>query len=157
MIGRIYKLEGGGKFYIGSTTCDLKNRLKHHRSKSKEKIAEKRGLYVHFREIGWENATISVIEELEITSRKDLFARECEVIKNYIGIPDCLNKSRPVITKEDKKESDKLYGKIRRKQNMEKERNRVKEWRKNNPDKWKAQYDRANKKKSNKAQCELNK
>lgn len=140
MLGRIYKIEGGGKFYIGSTTCELKYRLKKHRSKSKEIVAKNTPLYVHFREIGWQNANITQIEQFEITSRKDLLIRECEYIKNFLDNENCLNRKRPVITKEEKKLSDKIYGRKIRKENPEKERQRLKEWRKNNPEKWKEQY-----------------
>lgn len=147
MIGRIYRLDGGGKFYIGSTTCDLKYRLKKHRSKSNENIAKNRQIYLHFKEVGWNNVTVSIIEEFEVNSRRDLLTKECEYIKNYLDDNTCLNKIRSIITPEEKKERDRKYGKIRREKNPEYERNRLKEWRKNNPEKWKEQYTRYNQKK----------
>lgn len=150
MIGRIYKIEGGGKFYIGSTTCTLKNRMKHHRSKSKERVALNIPVYVHFRDIGWENATISLIDEFEIETRKDLLNREREIMEQFIGREECLNSNRPVITIEEKKQRDRDYGKTRREKDPERERTRLQEWRKNNPEKWKAQYDRYNERKSKK-------
>lgn len=150
MIGRIYRLEGGGKFYIGSTTCNLKYRLKKHRSKSKEDIALNTPVYVHFRELGWQNATITLIEEFEISSKKELLERECKIIKEFIKLKTCLNKNRPIISDEEKKERDKNYGYKRRQECPEKEYNRLKEWRKNNPEKWKEQYTRYNQKKKEK-------
>lgn len=150
MIGRIYRLEGGGKFYIGSTTCTLKNRLKHHRSKSNEPIALNVPVYVHFRELGWQNASINLIEEFEISSRKDLLSRECEIIKQFIQEDECLNCNRPIITSEEKKERDRKYGKIRRETDPERERKRLQEWRKNNPDKRKEQTKRYNQRKNQK-------
>jgi hypothetical protein len=150
MIGRVYKLEGGGKFYIGSTTCSLKNRLKHHRSKSSESISKNRQLYVHFRELGWENVNIILLEEFEISSRKDLLQRECEILKENINIETCLNRNLPIITPEEKKQRDRIGGKARREIDPERERLRLQEWRKNNPEKWKAQYTRYNQRKKEK-------
>lgn len=150
MIGRIYRLEGGGKFYIGSTTCNLKNRLKHHRSKSKEQVALNTPVYVHFRDLGWENVNIILVEEFEISSRKHLLQRECEIIKEHINTETCLNRNLPVITLEEKKERDRIYGKTHREMDRERERLRLKEWRKNNPEKWKAQYTRYNQRKKEK-------
>ena len=40
MLASIYRLEGSGKFYIGSTTLPLKKRLNKHKSKSKEDISK---------------------------------------------------------------------------------------------------------------------
>ena len=122
--------------------CDLKNRLKHHRSKSKEQIALNTPLYVHFRELGWQNARIILLEEFEITSKKQLLERECEVIKQFLGLETCLNKIRPIITDNEKKERDSKYGRKRREENPDYERERLKEWRKNNPEKWREQTKR---------------
>lgn len=150
MLGRIYKLEGGGKFYIGSTTCNLKYRLKKHRSKSKEQVSATIPVYVHFREIGWENATISLIEEFEMTSKPELLSRECTYIKQYIGTENCLNHNKPIITPEERKEQNRLYSKVRRKADPEHERARLQEWRKNNPDKRREQTKRYNERKRDK-------
>lgn len=139
MLGRIYKLEGGGKFYIGSTTCNLKNRLKHHRSKSKEDISKNRALYLHFRELGWENTTIILLEEFEVLNRRELYERECEFIKQFIGTENCLNTIRSAITSEEKKARNSFYTKKRRQENPDYERNRLQEWRKKNPEKYKEQ------------------
>jgi hypothetical protein len=151
MIGRIYRLEGGGKFYIGSTTCNMKNRLKHHRSKSKEPVAQKNQMYIHFRELGWQNVSVVVLQEFEINSRKDLLLKETEIIKEFIEHGNCLNKNIPIITREEKKKKDAEYGRKRRSNNPEDERNRLKEWRKNNPEKWKAQTKRYNENKKKQA------
>jgi predicted GIY-YIG superfamily endonuclease len=50
MIGRIYKISGGGKFYIGSTTQTLYKRFKNHRSKSKEEKRKNTPLYRFLRQ-----------------------------------------------------------------------------------------------------------
>ena len=147
MIGRIYKLEGNGKFYIGSTMCDLKNRLKHHRSKSKEQIALNTPLYVHFRELGWQNARIILLKEFEVSCRKELLQKECDIIKEFLGLETCLNKNLPIVTDDEKKERDNKYQRKRREENPERERDRLREWRKNNPEKWRQQTKRHNERK----------
>ena len=139
MIGRIYKIDGGGKFYIGSTTQDLKTRLKNHRSKSKEISRQNTPLYIHFNLIGWEHASISVIHELEIADRVQLGLKEDEVIRENLHDERCLNKARVSITNEERKVRDSLYGKKRREKCKHEEKERVKTWRMLNPEKWKEQ------------------
>jgi len=139
MIGRIYRIEGGGKFYIGSTTQELKKRLKNHRSKSKEKHRKTTPLYEHFNKIGWNNATITLISELEVDNRNDLLKKEDELVRENLSDENCLNKFCVTVTPEQKKEHDKIYGAIRRSKNKESERERVKQWRIANPEKWREQ------------------
>jgi predicted GIY-YIG superfamily endonuclease len=139
MIGRIYRIDGGGKFYIGSTTQDLKTRLKNHKSKSKEISRQNTPLYVHFNLIGWEHAEITSVQELEITDRKQLGLKEDEVIREKIDDEKCLNKARVNITKEERKVRDSLYGKKRRENCKDEEKQRVKMWRMLNPEKRKEQ------------------
>jgi hypothetical protein len=146
MIGRIYKLEGGDKFYIGSTTCSLNKRFSRHKSKSKERIAENRPIYLHFKNIGWDNVTINLIDEFTYSSKQDILRREDDEIKKYIGDPRLLNNNRCIISPEEKKERDNEYSKNRRKQNPEYERLRLQQWRLLNPEKRKAQYTRHNQK-----------
>jgi predicted GIY-YIG superfamily endonuclease len=140
MIGIIYRLEGGGKFYIGSTTSNLKDRLKKHRAKSNEATSTNRASYVHFKQIGWSNVTITPICEINVSCRKELLIKECEFVKTHINDENCLNKNLPVTTSEEKKIRDAEYGRRRRLENPERERLRVKKWRSENPDKWKLQY-----------------
>ena len=147
MIGRIYKLEGGDKFYIGSTTQDIKKRFKNHKSKSKEPHRLNTPLYKWFNEIGWENITVTIIEEFN-AEKQEILKREDELIRLHIDNENCLNCNKVKITKDEKKESDKIYGKKRRQENPEYERLRLKEWRKNNPDKVREQTKRHNLKKS---------
>ena len=133
----IYRLECllTSKFYIGSTIHTLAYRLKKHRSTSKEPDKQNSPLYTHFREVGWEHARMSILTEVEIESRRDLLAIERAEILRHLGSPLCLNHNRPVITREEKKESDADYGKKRRAENKDDERQRVAEWRRNNPEK----------------------
>lgn len=149
MIGRIYKLECKStlKFYIGSSIHTLEDRLKKHRSKSNEESRKNTPLYKHFREIGWENAKMSLIKEVNFETRRDLLEMEKIEILKYIGEDLCLNRNRPIITTREKEDLDKEYAKIWRENNKEKDRLKLKEWRKNNPEKWKEQTKRYNKKK----------
>jgi Uri superfamily endonuclease len=140
MIGIIYRLEGGGKFYIGSTTSNLKDRLKKHRAKSNEDNSKNRASYIHFKNIGWSNVSITSIHETEVSTRRELLTKECEFIKTCIKDENCLNKNLPIITPEEKKLKDAEYGRSRRLENPERERLRVKKWRSENPDTWKLQY-----------------
>lgn len=133
----LYKLECllTSKFYIGSTIHTLPYRLKKHRSTSKEPDKQNSPLYTHFREVGWEHARMSILIEVDVESRRDLLAIERAEILRHLGSSLCLNHNRPIITREEKKESDADYGKKRRTENKDDERQRVTEWRRNNPEK----------------------
>ena len=141
----VYKLQCSltSKFYIGSTIHTLAYRLKKHRSSSKEPRKYGSPLYTHFREVGWENAEMTTITEVEIDSRRELLELEKAEILTHIGHPLCLNHNRPVITRDEKKALDVEYGKKRRANNKDEQRNRVAEWRKNNPEKWREQKRRS--------------
>jgi len=147
MLAKIYRLEGGGKFYIGFTTNSLNRRLNKHKSKSKEEISKNRPLYVYFRSLNWDGVRMILIKEVEVETRSDILQIEKLIIDEYKNDENCLNVTRPLITNDEKKQRDSEYGKKRRELFKEKERDRVKEWRHKNPEKWKKQYDRANAKK----------
>jgi hypothetical protein len=142
MIGRLYRIDGGGKFYIGSTTQELKKRLKNHRSKSKENHRKTTPLYEHFNTIGWVTATITLIKEVVILNRLELLGIEDILVRNSLNDPNCLNKICVIVTPEQKREQDREYGKIRRESQKERERERVRIWRQNNPEKWREQTKR---------------
>jgi hypothetical protein len=142
MFGRIYRLIGGDKFYIGSTIQTLARRLSKHKSRSKEKDRKNSNLYKYFTEIGWENVTIELIEEIEIKTRKDLFELECKYIRDSLIDEKCLNINRPVRTIEERKEQDRQIGKRIRSERPDHERERVAEWRRKNPEKYRAQVQR---------------
>lgn len=144
MIGKIYKLECKitSKFYIGSTIHTLIYRLKKHRSTSKEENKMNSPLYTHFRNIGWDNATMILIKDAVFETRRDLLEIEKIEILKYLGQELCLNRNRPVTTVNEKKQMDKEQGKIRRQENKDHERDRVKQWRLDNPDKVKEQTKR---------------
>jgi hypothetical protein len=70
-------------------------------------------------------------------------------LMKVVDDPLCLNQNRPIRSDDDKKASDKEYGRIRRERMPEEERERVRIWRLNNPDKRKEQTQRyRNKKKT---------
>ena len=141
----LYRLECSvtSKFYIGSTTLTLAQRLKKHRSSSTEIRKQASPLYTHFREVGWETAEMVVLSEVEVDSRRDLLALERAEILRHLGCPLCLNHNRPIITREEKKAGDAVYGKKRRAENKDAERQRVVEWRKRNPEKYAEQIRRS--------------
>jgi len=143
MIGRIYRIESDidKRFYIGSTTQTLKKRFDNHKSKAKEECRKNTYLYVHFNECGWSHASISLVCEYDNITKEELLQHEKHEIERTRS-ELCLNKNRPMITPEDKKATDKEYGRIRRQQMKEHERERVRLWRLNNPDKRKEQTQR---------------
>jgi hypothetical protein len=147
MIGKIYRLDGGDKFYIGSTTGDLKTRLKKHKCKSNEQISKSRKVYTYFKEIGWNNVTIRLIKDIEVTNRQELLSFEKEELLKVKNNLNCLNTALPITTVEEKKKRDADYGKKRRQENPERERERLQKWRKENPEKRKAQILREHNKK----------
>jgi len=154
MIGRIYLLrcKDTSKFYIGSTIHNLTYRLKKHRSTSKEVAKMNSPLYTHFREIGWDKAEMSLIHEIHVENRRQLLELEKIEILKHIEDDLCLNHNRPIITQEEKKHSDKEYAKMHRIENKDRERTRLQEWRKNNPEKRKEQVRRANERAKEKKQ-----
>jgi hypothetical protein len=123
------------KFYIGSTTLALAQRLKKHRTASTELRKQASPLYTHFREVGWESAEMYVVSEVDVDSRRALLELERAEILAHLGSPLCLNHNRPIITPAEKKDHDAVYGKLRRATTAQADRERVAEWRRNNPEK----------------------
>lgn len=141
MIGRIYILRCNetSKFYIGSTTCTLAYRFKKHRSASNEERKMKCPLYTHFRSVGWGSAEMTLLHELPIENKTQLLEIEKTEIIKHLGNELCLNHNRPIRTKDEKKQQDIEYGKYRREKYADREYSRVKQWRLDNPEKWKEQ------------------
>jgi len=88
MIGRVYRLKCGDKFYIGSTIQTLNRRLTKHKSAAKTKALK---CHAHFNEQGWNNVTIELLEEGEFENRKALCRREGEYMLPHINDENCLN------------------------------------------------------------------
>lgn len=145
MKGILYKITCvlTSKYYIGSTIHTPKYRMKKHRSTSKEEDKMNSPFYTHFRNVGWENATIHVLRELEFETRQELLQAEKDEIIKHLDNELCLNHNRPCITSDEKKQHDIEYSKKYRTQHKEIERQRVKEWREKNPEKYRLQCQRA--------------
>jgi hypothetical protein len=71
-----------------------------------------------------------------------LFDLECKYIRDLLIDDKCLNINRPVRTIEEKKEQDRQFGKKIRSERPDHERERVAEWRRKNPEKYRAQVER---------------
>ena len=77
MIGKIYKITGKGKSYVGSTTKDLKDRLRIHFYQSLDTTGRRNStLYKFIRENGKEHFIIELVEEYTCETTKELRARE---------------------------------------------------------------------------------
>lgn len=100
--GKIYKLEGGGKFYYGSTIQSLPQRRGDHCSDATTR-RQKTKVYAFFNSIGWENVSISLVETYPCSTKQELLLKEDEYITKYIKDENCLNEKRSVITDADKK------------------------------------------------------
>ena len=137
-----------GYFYIGSSMTSLKDRMKHHKALLKDPIRCRSPVYTHFNTVGWDNnAEIILIKEFHDVTRTQLRQHEMDEIMKVVDDPFCLNRNRPILTREDKKTHDKEYSHTRREQNKDDERDRVRQWRLKNPDKWKEQTKRYREKK----------
>ena len=106
--GKIYKIISThtDKCYVGSTTKDrLSNRLAHHRSDFKrgDGITSK-----YILELG--DYEIVLLELFPCGSKDELHARE----RHYIEKLDCVNKQKPIRSKEEKLEYYKEYNELRK-------------------------------------------
>ena len=77
MIGKVYKITGKGKSYVGSTTKDLKHRLQIHFHNCLDTTGRRDStLYKFIRENGTDHFTIELVEEYTYETPKELRARE---------------------------------------------------------------------------------
>ena len=120
--GKIYKLfieDEPNKVYIGSTTLPLEVRLYYHttlKTSSSNKILN-----------DTKNAKIELLEDYPCSCKKELELRERYWMEQY---PNRINKNTPVRTTEEKKELVRLY----KEQNIDKIRERRKEYYQANKD-----------------------
>jgi hypothetical protein len=133
---KIYKITGGGLTYYGSTTQPLYKRMYRHKTLTySSKIIMETG-----------EAIIVLVELFPCKSKEELFSRERYWIENN----ECVNKCRPIRTKEEKKEQVKQWcidnankSKEQRKHyennNIDKIKERQKQYRIDNTDKIKEQ------------------
>ncbi len=97
----------------------------------------------HFREVGWEFASMTILYEIEVADRHEILQEEKIEILKYLNTELCLNQNRPVRTTDEKKQQDKESSKLRRAEQKDRERQRVAEWRAKNPEKYAAQVRRS--------------
>ena len=142
MIGRIYRLSGGGRFYIGSTSLTLEERLREHKSFSTKTKSKEIPVYVHFTSLGWEGVSIEVVRECEYETKRDLLKVEREELDKVRGDPLCLNKNRPLITPTELKEMVKKNSAKWHQEHKDHARERLQAWREANPEKVKEQRTR---------------
>ena len=85
------------KFYIGSTIYSLETRFDYHTGArtSSWNTPRTSPLYVHFNQIGWHNATITLLEKVNCLSRDHLHIYETKHILPHINNKNCLNVSIP--------------------------------------------------------------
>ena len=99
MSGKIYKLEGGGKYYFGSTTQEyLCNRKAQHKQDAK-KYSE-RPMYKYFNDLGWDNVNIIFLKEVEKEKMKEMEKEYILLAKND---DKCFNIRSPLMTLDEKK------------------------------------------------------
>ena len=100
-LSKIYKLttEQTDDIYIGSTKGTLSNRKAHHKSSYKHYIKLKRGNFItSFNIIKYDDCKIVLIENFPCNSKKELLTRE----RYWIEKIECVNKCKPIITKEER-------------------------------------------------------
>lgn len=110
MIGRVYRLIGGGKYYYGSTMQTLACRFSHHKATAKKRPMP---CHKHFNEIGWDGVQIELIEEGEFEYISDLRKLERIYILAHKDDDNCLNCNVP-IAQLNRCEYNKLYYKAHR-------------------------------------------
>jgi len=102
--GRIYKITSNStdKIYIGSTCQPLSKRMTTHRNDYKKFINGKCGKITSFELIKLGDAIITLIEDFPCERKEQLHARERYYIELNKDI--CVNKIRPTITQEERKD-----------------------------------------------------
>lgn len=145
--GKIYKIYNSinEKCYIGSTVNSLNRRLSAHKCQYKTNRWKNVTAYELFDE-DFENIKISLIEKFPCRNKTELFWRE----RYWMEQMDCLNKQKPILTKQEAVERDKLYYEINKDKileqqkkyyeiNKDKVKEQTKKYREINKDKMKEQ------------------
>ena len=107
--GKIYQIIDNttGRFYIGSTTQPLYERLRGHKKNFKEYLDGKGGYMTSFQIIGNDDYDIVLIENYPCQDKSQLNRREGE----YIRINYCVNKMVPGRTSKEYKHDMKIQNK----------------------------------------------
>lgn len=98
--GKIYKITAGNLTYYGSTTQQLSKRLAKHRDNKKRYSQKNTSSYTL---LDMPDCKIILVEDYPCERREQLLAREAYYIDNN----DCVNKCRPILTEEQRKEAKK--------------------------------------------------
>lgn len=142
MKGYVYRIDGGGHFYIGSTSLTPEERLREHIAFSRRPSSQRYPVYTHFTEVGWEHATITALREVEWETKQDLLKAEREELDKVWSEPGRLNKNRPHITRTELKERMKQNAHKWHQQNKEQCKKNLRHWRRENPGKVALQNER---------------
>jgi NAD+--asparagine ADP-ribosyltransferase len=89
------------------------------------------------------HARIELLAEVDIITDLDLLGMEKAEISGVVTDPRCLNKATPLRTPEDKKERDKEYSKVYHQDHRDHNREKIRQWRLDNPEKYAEQCRRA--------------
>ena len=121
---KIYKIvcNKTGLIYYGSTTKQLRTRLKEHEARFKKNNG---GKYTCYQILENNDYKIELVEEVSCQSKKELRDREAYYIRNY----DCINKVVPGRTRKeyDSQDHRKLKKKEQDKKYWEKNKNKIRE------------------------------
>jgi len=105
--GKIYIIKCiDGYYYIGSTIQSIYIRHSRHKTFAKTETSK---LYTHLRTIGFDNATIELLEQYPCESGKELRKRENDYIIEVKDDPLCLNENRAHVSKEERAITTKKY------------------------------------------------
>lgn len=84
-------------------------------------------MYAYFNAIGWEHATVSLIQEYENISKRELLLEERRLINEHID-DCCWNIPSPIQTAEERTTYANAMNKAYRERNPLENKQRVKEW-----------------------------
>ena len=96
--GKIYKITAGNLTYYGSTTVSLSRRLAKHRN---DKMYKPNSNMSSFSLLDMPDCKIILVEDYPCDRREQLLAREAYYIENN----ECVNKCRPILTEEQRKQA----------------------------------------------------
>lgn len=129
--GYIYSItpiKGGddGDIYYGST-INITKRYNQHKTNFNNSI-NKYYSYFIFDKYGVDNCQINIVEEIKYINKSELLYRE----RYYIENNNCLNKTRPITSIDEKKNENLIYNKKYREEHKEDIKEKHKEYYENN-------------------------
>lgn len=103
---KIYRLfSDDGYFYYGSTSENIKERLRNHIKTSKMPVYRDSKVYKYFNEFGWNNVKIETVSEHLFETKKQLKDEKNKYIDKYVNDPKCLNTRRSVMFDEERRKT----------------------------------------------------